>query len=55
MDDKSRDSNKDIETLEDAGNEDPYGIWSDGNIMWISDKTDDQIYAYDLFESCPRF
>ena len=26
----------------------PYGIWSDGTTLWVSDFTDGKIYAYDL-------
>ena len=26
----------------------PYGIWSDGTTLWVSDFDDDKIYAYDL-------
>ncbi len=26
----------------------PYGIWSDGSTLWVSDFTDAKIYAYDL-------
>ena len=29
-----------------AGNEDPYGIWSDGETMWVADTEDATIYAY---------
>ena len=29
-------------------NRDPYGIWSDGQTMWVVDDQDDKIYAYDL-------
>ncbi|MGI9256414.1 MAG: fibronectin type III domain-containing protein [Salinispira sp.] len=31
-------------------NNDSYGIWSDGTTMWISNYTDDKLYAYDLYE-----
>ena len=34
--------------LEDAENNDPLGIWSDGETMWVTDDGDDKLYAYDL-------
>ena len=30
-----------------AGNNDPWGIWSDGITLWVVDGLDDEIYAYD--------
>ena len=38
----------DFNTLKEAGNTAPRGLWSDGNTMWVSDRTDDKIYAYDM-------
>ena len=38
----------DLDGLIAAGNEDPYGIWSDGATMWVGDRTDDKLYAYNL-------
>ena len=35
-------------TLTEAGNEDPYGIWSDGTTMWVVDLDDAKIYAYHM-------
>ena len=26
----------------------PYDLWSDGAIMWVLDKQDQRIYAYDM-------
>ena len=46
---KARDSAKDFTTLSAAGNRDGAGIWSDGTTMWVSDSTDDKIYAYHPF------
>ena len=46
---KERDSDKDFDTLKDAGNERPRGIWSDGETMWVADKIDNKIYAYHAF------
>ncbi|MGI9255943.1 MAG: hypothetical protein ACR2PY_03310, partial [Salinispira sp.] len=31
-----------------AVNTDPGGIWSDGTTMWVSDKMDNKIYAYNM-------
>ena len=36
-------------SLFNAGNHEPWGIWSDGTTMWVADATDDKLYAYDLF------
>ena len=38
----------DFDTLVAAGNEAPYGIWSDGTTMWVTDVDDIKIYAYNL-------
>ena len=35
-------------TLSAAGNENPGGMWSHGNTMWVADLTDAKIYAYVL-------
>ena len=48
MDSKARVSSKDFNTLEDAENEGPEGIWSDGATMWVVDYSDEKIYAYNL-------
>ena len=45
---KSRDSDKDFDTLSAAGNTDPQGIWSDETTMWVADSSTDKIYAYNL-------
>ena len=45
---KARDSAKDFNTLDAAGNDSPRGIWSDGSTMWVVDVTDEKIYAYDM-------
>lgn len=44
----ARDAGKDIDGLAAAGNNDPEGIWSDGTTMWVADKADQKLYAYDL-------
>ena len=48
---KSRDSEKDYDTLNKAGNDRPRGIWSDGETMWVADQTDNKLYAYHAFRS----
>ena len=45
---KRRDPGKDFNTLNDAGNSKPWGIWSDGETMWVLDYTDYHIFAYDM-------
>ena len=45
---KARDASKDFDTLIDAGNSYPTGIWSDGTTMWVSDIDTAKIYAYDM-------
>ena len=45
---KLRDSAKDFNTLDEAGNDGPRGLWSDGSTMWVVDITDEKIYAYDM-------
>ena len=44
----SRDGSKDFNTLRAAGNTNLRGIWSNGTTLWVTDKTDDKIYAYNL-------
>ena len=42
---------KEFNTLYDAGNTSPTGIWSDGTTMWVADDGNgdpDKIYAYDM-------
>ena len=48
MSTKQRDSAKDFNTLDVAGNDGPRGLWSDGSTMWVVDITDEKIYAYDM-------
>ena len=38
----------DLNTLAAAGNGFPYGLWSDGETMWVVDRDDGQLYAYDV-------
>ncbi|MCY3787671.1 MAG: hypothetical protein OXH63_02670, partial [Gemmatimonadetes bacterium] len=35
-------------TLREAGNQSPRGLWSDGITMWVADDEDDKLYAYNL-------
>ena len=44
----ARDRDKEINTLADAGNGSPTGIWSDGTTMWVADDFDHKLYAYDM-------
>ena len=46
--DGSRDKDKEINTLNAAGNNVPIGIWSNGTTLWVSDIVDDKLYAYTL-------
>ena len=39
---------QDFNTLSAAGNDEPYGIWSDGTTMWVADSDDAKIYAYKM-------
>ena len=48
LSDGSRDADKDIETLNAAGNNRPFGLWSDGTTLWVSDLGDDKLYAYTI-------
>ncbi len=38
----------DFDTLAAANNTDPWGIWSDGDTMWVADDVDDKLYAYSM-------
>ena len=46
--DGARLNSEDFNTLAGAGNDDPRGIWSDGETMWVYDSTDHKLYAYDM-------
>ena len=43
--DGGRDSSKDFDTLQGAGNLQIKGIWSDGTTMWVADWVDDKLYT----------
>ena len=36
----------DFNTLSDAGNDHPVGLWSDGTTLWVADDFDDKLFAY---------
>ena len=44
----TRDLAADFNTLADASNLAPQGIWSDGETMWVADFLDEKIYAYEM-------
>ena len=46
--DGSRDKDKEISTLNAAGNNRPNSLWSNGTTLWVSDFTDNKLYAYTL-------
>ena len=46
---KQFDPGKNFGTLNDAGNNNPHGIWSDGTTtMWVADTEDAKLYAYNM-------
>ena len=45
---KAHKPTEDFNTLGDAGNDVPVGIWSDGTTMFVIDEQDRTIYAYDM-------
>ena len=46
--DGARDSSKDFDTLDGAGNNNPRAIWSDGQTMFVLDQNDSRVYAYSM-------
>ena len=46
--DGTRDSAKDFDSLDGAGNDDVQGICSDGTTMFVADRVDDKVYAYKM-------
>ncbi len=38
----------DLNGVQAAGNETPWGVWSDGTTMWVTDTVDKTLYAYSL-------
>ena len=39
---------QDFDTLREAGIDEPIGIWSDGETMWVADWSSDRLYAFDM-------
>ena len=46
LEDVERDTALDFSGLDTATNNNPYGVWSDGTTMWVTDSLDDKLYAY---------
>jgi len=46
LDTKVRDAAKEFNL--DAGNTSPNGLWSDGTTIWVADRFDEKLYAYQL-------
>ena len=46
----NRDQSKDFDTLSAAGNNNPYGIYSDGSTMYVIDTADTKVYAYNMYD-----
>ena len=36
----------DLDGLRATGNDNPYGVWSDGTTMWVADDDNGKLYAY---------
>ena len=49
----ARDSDRDIDTLAAAGNDDARGLWSDDTTIWVADGEDDKLYAYYILLTPP--
>ena len=45
---KARVPTQDFNTLSGAGNTSPFGLWSNGETMWVSNNANGKIYAYNL-------
>ena len=43
-----RNAGRDIDTLAAAGNHHPFGLWGDGETLWVADFADAKLYAYAL-------
>ena len=48
---KNRDVAKDFNSLSPAGNNQPRGLWSGGETMWVVDSSYDKLYAYHLSDT----
>ena len=40
--------NEEFSKLSRAGNNSPRGIWSDGDVMYVADESDDRVYTYNM-------
>ena len=43
----ARDMTKEIDTS-GSGNENPRGLWGEGDTIWVTDEDDDRVYSYNL-------
>ncbi len=43
-----RNAAQDVNTVFEAGNTFPKGVWSNGTTMWVADATNDKLYAYKM-------
>ena len=41
-------SDEEFTELSKAGNNSPRGIWSDGDVMYVADESDDKVYSYNM-------
>ena len=44
----TRDSARDFNTLDAAGNDSPWGIWSDGATMWVAEDDEPKVFSYNM-------
>ena len=41
-------SDEEFSKLSRAGNNSPRGLWSDGDVMYVADESDDRVYSYNM-------
>ena len=46
--DLDRVRDEDFTELSGASNNSPRGVWSDGNVMYVADQSDDKVYSYNI-------
>ena len=46
--DLERVSDEEFKELSKASNNSPRGIWSDGDVMYVADESDDKVYSYNI-------
>ena len=46
--DLERVRDEEFSKLSQAGNNSPRGIWSDGDVMYVADESDDKVYSYNM-------